>query len=62
VTTSPIDTEPKDDRTRVVLSGIDIPFGDLVIFYFKAALAAVPVAIAFAILFAIVREVVTKGP
>lgn len=36
------DTPPGDTRTRVVVTSIDVGFGDLVILLFKLGLAAIP--------------------
>lgn len=51
---------PKQDvRTPVVLTGIDVPFGDLVAFYFKAVFAAVPAGIVVTIIVAILHAIAT---
>lgn len=34
-----------NDSSRIVVSDIDIPFGSLVLFFVKAAFAAIPAAI-----------------
>ena len=44
---------PPDER-RTIVAGIDIPFGDLVWFFIKAALAAIPAAIALVVITTVV--------
>jgi hypothetical protein len=44
-------------ETRITLSAIDIPFGRLVLFFIKAALAAVPAALAVMAIFMVIGVV-----
>ncbi len=46
-------TEPGGQRP-VVIRDIDIPFGRLVVFFFKAGLAAIPAGIAVSVVIALV--------
>jgi hypothetical protein len=44
---------PPDSRTRVVITGVDIPFGELVMLILKVMLASIPAYIVLVIIFVI---------
>lgn len=46
--------------TRVVLAGLEIPFGDLVILYIKLAFAAIPAALIIGLIVVIIRAMLNS--
>ena len=48
-----------DQRNGVILAGVDIPFGDLVVLFVKAALAAIPAVLILVVVSVTVGVVIT---